>query len=66
MLVRFWNSLKGLLVHHSSSLELGRWNSHITQKHWKYYLDMANYDNCCCSKDFSQNGSKKKNPYKNP
>ena len=32
------------------SYELGRWNSHIKKKEsWEYYLDMANYDNCCCS-----------------
>lgn len=29
---------------------LGRWNSITNPKEqWEIYVDMANYDNCCCS-----------------
>ena len=52
MLIRFWKACEKILQKSSYKYELGRWNSHIhKQEPWEYYLDMANYDNCCCSRN---------------
>lgn len=39
----------------NTSPVLGRWNSVVRRnkekqrENWEIYVDMANYDNCCCS-----------------
>ena len=52
---RIFKKLQRFFFQKSHTYELGRWNSHINKReNWEYFLDMANYDNCCCSKDYSK------------
>ena len=49
-MLHIWRAFKQIVVGRPKKYELGRWNSHVHKKEvWEYYLDMANYDNCCCS-----------------
>ena len=54
MMFRFWRAFEQIVLKKQTRYELGRWNSHIhKQEPWEYYLDMANYDNCCCSRNIA-------------
>ena len=48
--IQLYKLMESIMKRKVPSYELGRWNSHIKKKEaWEYYVDMANYDNCCCS-----------------
>lgn len=57
--IKLYKLMDSIMKRNIPSYELGRWNSHIKkEKSWEYYVDMANYDNCCCS--FKKRSSSKK------